>query len=437
MAALPAPVRRDSLNRALVAACAVLLALVAAQYLFILAGVPRFYERVATGQVHTRLFGDDRDISPEIIAAYAAERGLSLPGYAAYFLAQNFAVALGFWVAAGLILWKNGGDWFRWFTAVMLAFVPSGTLFQISIVAFPDISPYVDAIALLWPGLLLFLALFPDGRAVPRWSRWPLGGFALAHLGLQTYGFLVALPGAGTLYSPIALQAFEWVISAAFLFILGCQVYRYGWGAGPVERRQIQWFVAAIGVMLLSSIALEAVGGQAAGSRWAGYIVDADRALFLILPAAIVVSILRYRLWDIDILIRRTLLYAALTGLLALIYYGIVVILQGLVRPAAGQGQWVTVASTLAIAALFVPLRRRVQGFIDRRFYRRRYDAARTLALFGARLRDQVELGQLSEHLVAAVQETMQPAHVSLWVKPLRTPLGLYTGAPDPGDTAA
>jgi hypothetical protein len=139
----------------------------------------------------------------------------------------------------------------------------------------------------------------------------------------------------------------------------------------------------------------------------------------LLIPISIGVAILRSRLWNIDIIIRRTLVYGWLTGLLVLIYFGSVVLWQTIFRLFTGraQSEVVTVISTLVIAALFSPLRRRVQAIIDQRFYRRKYDAARTLSAFSAALRDEVQLDRLTDEILGVVSETMQPAHVTLWLK--------------------
>jgi hypothetical protein len=142
-------------------------------------------------------------------------------------------------------------------------------------------------------------------------------------------------------------------------------------------------------------------------------------AFVLLIPLSIGVAVLRSRLFDIDVLINRTLVYGALTVALALVYVTGVVVLQYLFRAlTGGESQLAIVASTLAIAALFQPIRRRVQAFIDRRFYRKKYDAAKTLAQFSSKLRDETDLGTLSEDLVGVVRETMQPAHASLWLRP-------------------
>jgi hypothetical protein len=139
----------------------------------------------------------------------------------------------------------------------------------------------------------------------------------------------------------------------------------------------------------------------------------------MLIPTAVGVAILRYKLWDIDVIIRRTLIYSVLSAVLALAYFGSILVLQNIFQALTGESRnaLVTVLSTLLIAALFGPVRSRVQQAIDRRFYRQKYDAARTLAAFGAQARDVVELEQLSAQLVAAVDDTLQPAHVRLWMR--------------------
>jgi hypothetical protein len=146
---------------------------------------------------------------------------------------------------------------------------------------------------------------------------------------------------------------------------------------------------------------------------------SASSLSYLAVPLTLAVAVLRHRLWDIDLLINRALVYGSLSATLALTYVGSVVLLQGLVRTLTGQdSELAIIASTLAIAGLFQPLRRMLQSFIDRRFYRRKYDAARTLETFSARLRDEVDLSALTAELVGVVDDTMRPSSVSLWIRP-------------------
>jgi len=201
-------------------------------------------------------------------------------------------------------------------------------------------------------------------------------------------------------------------------------VVRYRRSHGQ-ERQQIKW-VAYAAVFLVTYTLADQVLLQDDIS------FIADVVLFLIvfegLWVAVAVAILRYRLYDVDVVINRTLVYGSLTVSLALVYLGSVMVLQAIIRALTGQeSQLAVVASTLAIAALFNPLRRRIQEFIDRRFYRGRYDAAKTLDTFSARLRDETDLGTLSEDLLGVVRQTMQPASASLWLRP--TPIGV-----DPGE---
>jgi hypothetical protein len=188
----------------------------------------------------------------------------------------------------------------------------------------------------------------------------------------------------------------------------------------------IKWVIFGSGVAGLISVGLIVPTllfpslGQA-GSIYQLVTTPAYIVVVLIIPICSGLAILRYRLYDIDLLINRTLVYGTLTVVLALVYVGLVIGLQALVHLFTGQlGQApvVIVVSTLAIAAHFQRLRQRIQAIIDRRFYRRKYDAAKTLAAFSATLRQEVDLDQLREQLLAVVQETMQPSHVSLWVRP-------------------
>jgi hypothetical protein len=195
-----------------------------------------------------------------------------------------------------------------------------------------------------------------------------------------------------------------------------------------VERQQLKWvaFAAVLAALFLVGQPLIWLAGLLIGYVLGGDLPSLNRSLENLLNVAFIVflysgvgiAILRYRLYDIDLLINRTLVYGALTVSLALVYFGGVISLQGLLRALTGQGsQLAIVASTLAIAALFNPLRRRIQDFIDRRFYRRKFDTAKTLKVFSAKLRDETDLEALNSELLAVVRNTMQPEHVTLWLR--------------------
>jgi hypothetical protein len=276
------------------------------------------------------------------------------------------------------------------------------------------------------PTVTFLLLLFPDGRLPSR--RWrPVGWLAIAAIvtlvmgsaftpgplvdypeirnpvGFSPFGILLEDGGVGWLLLPLSV-----VLSATSM------VVRFRRAIGE-ERQQIKWLAlaavfAAVGWVALTftyETELEAAG------------VLLGLLSFLSIPLAVGVAVLKYRLYDIDILINRTLVYGALTATLVAVYFGGVTLLQGVLRALTGQQSTLAVVvSTLLIAALFNPLRRRIQSFIDRRFYRRKYDAAKTLEAFSAKLRDETDLDALNAELVAVVRETMQPAHVSLWLRP-------------------
>ena len=284
---------------------------------------------------------------------------------------------------------------------------------------------------LIGPILLIFL-LFPTGRLLsPRW-RWVVVVIALTFayfvigIALQTELVdpefnlsranpigLISDPALDSGTIPVILVPFLFGLVVSAALSVASLVVRYR-RAGPVERAQIKWLVYP-GVVLAVLYLLNAVF-QAFESNWFGLIFSLTLSA---IPAAIAIAILRYRLWDIDVVIRRTLVYSILTGLLALTYFGAVLVLQNLFRAVTGQEQnsLAAVLSTLAIAALFVPLRSRIQRAIDRRFFRSKYDAARALGGFAASARDETNLESLSADLVRVVDDTMQPAQVSLWLR--------------------
>jgi hypothetical protein len=274
--------------------------------------------------------------------------------------------------------------------------------------------------------VMFLLLLFPNGRLPsPRWR--PVLWGALAYIAFFTFAIWLS-PESFDLRlveyeaNPLGLE-FESMIILLDIAYLTFPLLIVTSGAAVIvrflrsrggEREQLKWFAYAVALMIVAFIVWFsfAVMGLVYGSA----------LMFTIplvgLPVATGIAILRYRLFDIDVVINRTLVYGSLTAALALVYVGMVVSLQALFRVLAGQeSQLAVVFSTLAIAVLFGPLRRRVQDFIDRRFYRNKYDAARTLAAFGSRLRDETELEVLTEDLVGVVQETMLPAHVSLWLR--------------------
>jgi hypothetical protein len=281
-------------------------------------------------------------------------------------------------------------------------------------------------------GPFLFLALlFPDARLPsPRWRpfAWVVGvvvagGTVAVALWPETAARFdrVNNPLGIEVAAPV-INPMETILYALALISAASLLVRLLHSKG-VERQQVKWFAYAV-VMLAISTTLAYVVSEAMDVDWLGWISSILVIASLVgLPVAMSIAILHYRLYNIDVLINGTLVYGTLTALLALVYFGGVTAIQAIFRALTGQEQQpqlAVVVSTLAIAALFNPLRRRIQAFIDRRFYRRKYDAAKTLEGFSAKLRDETDLEALNAELVGVVTETMQPAHVSLWLRPDR-----------------
>jgi len=348
------------------------------------------------------------------LSAYDIWRLIVAGQTAAYLLAWRIAMPLGFLAIGGLVFWRKLDDWLGLLTSFALiglgAYLLSGVSEDLLLVpGWRLVASFLQGITM--GSFILLIFVFPDGHFAPAWAQ-PVGL-------------------AATLL-PLAAVIFTWAglpdIAIATVFVtwgmlgLALQVYRFIRISGPVQRQQSKWVLAG----LLCPVAIIFIYFAVVASSREESQVQASLELLLPalmvfalgLPLALAFSILRYRLWDIDLLINRALVYGTLTLLLALGYFGAVVVLQAIFQAVAGQthSELVTVLSTLIIAALFVPLRGRVQRFIDWRFYRRQYDAAQTLAAFGNLVRDEVELSRLAERLTEVVDETFQPESVSLWL---------------------
>ena len=264
---------------------------------------------------------------------------------------------------------------------------------------------------------VLFLLTFPDGRFVPRWT--PI--VAVVFLLFQIPGDL--LPGY--IRGPRFLEtAGVFVFFGCVATMLASQVYRYRHVSGPEQRRQTRWAVfgttlaIATLIVVYGTIYVLAPGDPEDSALLLLVVGSLIPLVMLLIPLSVFVAIFRSGLFDISVVINRALVYGTLTVSLALVYLGAVAGLQRLVSPLAGESnQLVVVASTLLIAALFNPLRRRIQHVIDRRFYRRKYNAEKTLQAFSAKLRSETNLDSLSDELVGVVRETMQPEHTSLWLR--------------------
>ena len=321
------------------------------------------------------------------------------------------AISLVCLLVSALICWRKSSDRMALFTAYTLLGL-SGAFFSDLYDPWFSMNPiwtwlYNGISAALGPTFFLFFYLFPDGRFVPRWTR-----------------LLVPLVVLFSLVSNFRLEVATRSLGAVPFLVLGggfaIQVYRYRRVSTPLQRLQTKWVV--YGLSLAIAFLVVGIGSfemlpdiAAANEQVANLLIFLG---FLLIPLSIGIAILRYRLYDIDLIIRRTLQYTLLTGLLLIVYFGCILVLQNLFENLTGQqSPIVIVISTLTIAALFNPLRLRVQAFIDLRFYRRKYDAEQALARFAATTRDGVDLDDLQNQILTVVGDTLQPEHVSLWLR--------------------
>jgi hypothetical protein len=346
-----------------------------------------------------------------------------------------------FAVTGLLIFWHRSNDWVAMLFALLLvtsSVIPVRTEWALER-AVPWLELPVRCVWLLVIFLWLVLSfVFPDGRFVPRWTR------LLAAAAIPAAALLVDLPKLFLELPDVSQGVFKPGLGLAalvFAVFLGpglyAQAHRYRHVSGPVQRQQTKWVALTLG--LLSLVVLFGIFIPSlfvTSHTWFFWAMLAMLAVLPLFPASVAVAILRHHLYDIDRLISRTLVYGLLTVVLGSLYAGAVVVLGQALNPQGGDSPLAVAASTLLVAALFQPLRRRIQTAVDRRFNRRRYDAAKTMEAFSARLREQVDLDTLSAELLAVVDQTMQPTMASLWLRPFAGKTAKPRQSPAFGSTA-
>ena len=387
--------------------------------IFIAGLAPRYQELITVCHAENCI---PLTLAPLDVAALL-DFGISLQTYAGWHIGiEIFAVSV-IALLALLIFWRQSGEWMALLVAYALSLfglnfmIEADSAFIHQFPALLGAFDFVTSMAGVTFALIFFL--FPDGRFVPRWTRWAAA--ALVAVGLtdplwRALGFTI----------PSGQSSFVYLIALLGALLSGvvAQVHRYRKVSNATQRQQSKWAMLGLAAMIVPImiwsyfVEISPLAPGIDRIRFNVFVIGAMLFFFLFLPITFVFSIMRYRLWDIDLLIRRTLVYALLTGLLAVMYFGSVLALQSVITAVGGQqSAIVTVVSTLAIAALFTPLRRRVQDFIDRRFFRAKYNAEQTLAAFANTARDEVDMERLAGALLGVVEETMQPESVSLWLR--------------------
>ncbi len=379
-------------------------------------GLPALYRQLETTCTAATILCEETGQPTEAQAAVFAAAGLSLDRYAALITGIE-ALMVGIWIGVGVVIFVlRAGDWLALLVALMLIVFSSATFISGSLsaaaAAYPILAVPVATLAVLGEMLIVaFFLLFPNGRLFPRWLWWLIPVRAVAAI-LDYVPAFRSLPAADTISTFLLLPA--------IVAMLAVQAYRYRRISTPRERSQTRWVlygtVVGLGTFLLLLIVTGVTGFWQ--SPWSVLVWTAVNVVVTVIPITFGVAMLRSNLWDIDVVIRRTTIYAVLTALLGLVYFGSVVVLQQFLTPITGDSAPAVVLSTLLIAALFLPLRRRVQDVIDRRFFRRKYDAEKVLAQFAATARDETDLDALTAELVRVIQETMQPERVGVWLVP-------------------
>ena len=367
-------------------------------------------------------FGSYFSLSPQVLGDLR-RHGFSPALYIGLMVIENVPLQLVYLGLGLLLFWRRNDDPIALFCSFVL--VTFGNTLGLFAFTTGTIAPSLDSSAVLREltlilfamgqiSLVVFFYIFPSGRFAPRWTRW----FSLV---VVAYWLAVAWnPSIPTQQdtTPLPFLADIFWLSAAV-----AQAYRYRRVSTPRERQQTKWAVYGLvlaGLFLLITVPISvlAVPSSITSDPVIWGLNPVFQIALILIPIFLTIAVWRARLWDIDVIINRTLVYGTLTGVLVALYAALIIGLESLAAVITGAANEpiALVVSTLIIASLIQPLRRRIQRVIDRRFYRQKYDAQKTLEAFSATLRQEIELEQLRSHLLATVQETLQPEQVSLWL---------------------
>jgi len=394
---------------------------------FLVAAIPARFAQLRT--IATEVELPRGELGPAEVRTLG-ELGFSIEAYAAFFTALEVGSGFSFALVAGFLFWHRSTD--RRLLITSGALLSAGATIVAGLVSAPAgwrvPAEFLRAAGLASIGLFF---LFPDGKFVPSWTRWATTAW-ITYVILATVYPPLAPPRSVVGLDTPAEAARLGVALVCLAAIAYAQIHRFRRVSGPVERQQTKWVVMAFPFITLTtagSFLANTILSQTANTEASVLLAKLTGFTCILLsvtlfPLTVSLSMLRYRLWDVDIVINRTLVYSTLTIVLATVYFASVAVLQAGFRAITGQeSRLAVVMSTLALAALFNPLRGRIQSAINRRFYRSKYDASQILSAFSAHVRDEVEVTRLSASLMEAAVQAMQPTTLSLWLRDSGEPL--------------
>lgn len=336
---------------------------------------------------------------------------ISVPGAQVFLATLCVVLSVLYWLLGLLVFWRKSHEAIGMLVSLLLVMFASSGFLGFNLPAqtppFFQFLTQIITYGFMWPATLVFFFTFPTGRFTPRWT-W------IAFTPFFVVTMLGSLPATTSFVPGIAL------ILTSFLPI-GVQIYRYTHLYDAMQKQQVKWFVfglSAAFVLVIIQIIFHLIPDSEVAHFWYQLFNGPFwLVLWTVIFLGVSIPVLRYRLWDIDVIINRALVYGLLTATLLGMYLLFVLGGQYALANIFGSNNVVLVISTLLVARLFQPLRQRVQQIVDRRFYRRKYDAAQVATRFSATLSNEVNLDQLCEHLLTVVQETIQPVHLSLWIR--------------------